>query len=121
MMKGEDTEESWCKWSCQAERHRSSKHRNRGGGLRGVYHNFLFLWIHFEVSQIKEDATAYERRRHLRQKVCGPQYEPKFRPPYDDERRHLRQKVCGPQYMPKFRLPHDDKRRHLREGVRAMK
>jgi hypothetical protein len=43
MMKGKDTKESWCRWSCQAERHRSSKHRNRGGGLRGVYRKFLFL------------------------------------------------------------------------------
>ena len=25
-----------------------------------------------EASQLKEDATAYERQRHLRQKVCGP-------------------------------------------------
>jgi hypothetical protein len=24
------------------------------------------LWSHFEASQLKEDATAYERRRHLR-------------------------------------------------------
>jgi len=37
-----------------------------------------------------------DERRHLRQKVCGPQYEPKYKPPHDDERRHLRQKVCGP-------------------------
>ena len=28
------------------------------------------LWSHFEASQLKEDATAYERRRHLRWKVC---------------------------------------------------
>jgi len=41
--KGEDIKESWCRWSYQAERHRSSKHRNRGGGLRGVYRKFLFL------------------------------------------------------------------------------
>jgi len=40
---GELTKENWCRWSCQAERRRSSKHRNRGGGLRGVYRNFLFL------------------------------------------------------------------------------
>jgi hypothetical protein len=29
------------------------------------------FWSHFEASQMKEDATAYERRRHLREKVCG--------------------------------------------------
>jgi len=50
MMKGEDTKESWCRWSCQAERRRSSKHRNRGGGLRGVYRNFLFLCNQWQLS-----------------------------------------------------------------------
>jgi hypothetical protein len=50
MMKGEDTEESWYRWSYQAERHRSSKHRNRGGGLRGVYRNFLFLYNQWQLS-----------------------------------------------------------------------
>jgi len=43
MMKGEDTKDSWCRWSCQAERRTSSKHRNRGRGLRGVYRNSLIL------------------------------------------------------------------------------
>ena len=41
MIKGEDTKESWCRWSCQAERRRSSKHRNRDRGLRGVYRNSI--------------------------------------------------------------------------------
>jgi hypothetical protein len=52
MMKGEDTKKSWCRWSCQAERHRSSKHRNRGGGLRGVYRKFLFLCNQWQWSPI---------------------------------------------------------------------
>ena len=29
----------------------------------------LFFWSHFEASQLKEDAIAYERRRHLREGV----------------------------------------------------
>jgi hypothetical protein len=28
------------------------------------------FWSHFEASQLKEDATTYERLRHLRWKVC---------------------------------------------------
>ena len=52
MMKGEDTKESWCRWSYQVERCRSSKHRNRGRGLRGVYHNFLFLCNQWQWSPI---------------------------------------------------------------------
>jgi len=52
MMKGEDTKESWCRWSCQVERRRSSKHRNQGGGLWGVYHNFLFLRNQWQWSPI---------------------------------------------------------------------
>ena len=32
-----------------------------------VVENF---WSHFEESQLKEDATAYERRRHFIWKVC---------------------------------------------------
>ena len=31
-----------------------------------VVENF---WSHFEASQLKEDATAYERQRYLREKV----------------------------------------------------
>jgi len=31
-----------------------------------VVENF---WSHFEASQMKEDMTAYERRRHLREGV----------------------------------------------------
>ena len=61
-MKGEDTKESWCRWSCQAERRRSSKHRNRGGGLRGVYHKFLFLCYSasnlFQVHMVVENLGA---------------------------------------------------------------
>jgi hypothetical protein len=32
-------------------------------------------WSHFEASQLKEDAIAYERWIHLREKVWGPWYE----------------------------------------------
>jgi len=28
------------------------------------------FWSHFEASQMKEDATIYERQRHLKEKVC---------------------------------------------------
>jgi hypothetical protein len=110
-MKGEDTKESWCRLSCQAKRRRSSKHRNRGGGLRGVYRKFLFLCksvavishsphggrdflSHFEASQLKEDATAYERQRHLGEGV--------------------RAMIGAP-----VQTAHDNGRRHLREGVWA--
>jgi hypothetical protein len=37
MMKGEDTKESWCRWSCQAERHKSSKHRNQDGECTATF------------------------------------------------------------------------------------
>jgi len=136
-MKGEDTKESWCRWSWQAERRRSSKHRNRGGGLRGVYRKFLFLcnqwqwspivhmvvenfWSHFEASQLKEDATAYERRKHLRWKVCeGHEKSPESDRPMSMGEDTL-EKVWGLWKEPQIRQPHDNGRRHLGEGMRAM-
>jgi hypothetical protein len=30
-------------------------------------------------------------------KGVGHKYEPKYKPPHDDKRRHLKEKVCGPQ------------------------
>jgi len=49
---------------------------------------------HFEASQLKEDATAYERRRHLGEGV--------------------RAMIGAP-----VQTAHDNGRRHLREGVWA--
>ena len=41
-----------------------------GSYLSHSPHDGREFWSHFEASQLKEDATAYERRRHLRWKVC---------------------------------------------------
>jgi hypothetical protein len=78
MMKGEDTKESCCRWSCQAEMRKSSKHRIEvedceeytatfsfyiigGSTLSYSAHSGKDFWSHFEASQLKEDATTYER------------------------------------------------------------
>jgi len=53
------------------------------------------FWSHFEASQLKKDATAYERRRHLREGV--------------------RAMIGAP-----VQTAHNNGRRHLREGVRAI-
>jgi hypothetical protein len=52
------------------------------------------FWSHFEASQLKEDATAYERRRHLRdvRAMIGAQVQTV----HDNGRRHLSEKVWGP-------------------------
>ena len=46
-----------------------------------------------KASQLKEDATAYERQRHLRRRCVGHDRSPKFRLPHNNKRRHLRWKV----------------------------
>jgi len=113
MMKGEDTKESWCRWSYQAERHRSSKHRNRGGGLRGVYHNFLFLCNQWQWSPIVHMVvdTFGATLKH-------PSWK-RMRPPMKDEDT-LERRCEGHDRKPQIRPPRDNGRRHLREGVRAM-
>jgi hypothetical protein len=40
-----------------------------GSYLSHSPHGGKDFWSHFKVSQLKEDATAYERRKHLREKV----------------------------------------------------
>jgi len=43
-----------------------------GSYLSHSPHGGKDFWSHFKASQLKEDATAYERRKHLREKVWGP-------------------------------------------------
>ena len=86
MIKGEDTKESWCRWSCQVERHKSSNIEIEVEDCEEYTASFSFyvisgsylshspyggrdFWSHFEASQLKEDVTAYKRRRHLREGV----------------------------------------------------
>jgi len=38
-----------------------------GSDLSHSPHDGRDFWSHFDASQMKEDATAYERRRHLRE------------------------------------------------------
>ena len=127
MMKGEDTKESWCGWSYQTERHRSSKHRKWDGRLGRVHRNSLFLCDGSDLSQVHivnlrvtgdiPDEGGCDRFMTdgdtSGKKVCGPWKEPKYKLLHDDEWRHLRQKVYGPWNEPKYKLPHDDRRRHL--------
>ena len=40
-----------------------------GSNLSHSAHGDRDFWSHFKTPQLKEDATAYERRRHLREKV----------------------------------------------------
>jgi hypothetical protein len=75
MMKGEDTKESWCRWSYQAERHRApnieievedceeyiatfSFYVVSGSNLSHSAHGGREFWSHFEASQLKKDVTA---------------------------------------------------------------
>jgi hypothetical protein len=114
IMKGEDTKESWCRWSCQAERRRSSKHRNQGGGLRGVYRNFLFLCNQWQwspiVHMVVENFGATLKHLNWR----------RLWPPMKSEDildgRCVRVVIGAP-----VQTAHDNGRRHLREGVRAIR
>jgi len=122
--------QSWCGWSYQVERRRSSRHRNWDGGLWQMYRNSLFIWsvavispiVHMVVENFKVTLKHLNCRRMwppmkgkntLERRCVGHDMSPRSdRPPMtigEDT-----SEVWGPQYEPKFKLPHDDELRHLR-------
>jgi len=94
MMKGEDTKESWYRWSYQAERHRSSKHRKWDWRLRRVHRNSLFLCDQWQwsFSSPHGGRESWSHWRHPRWRRMWP--------PHDDRRRHLKSRCEGHDMSP---------------------